>query len=105
MSTNPDDLHSVHMQNSLSCQVPHDCGDDMGGMCPPRSPHSGPGQAEQMNNKSMAAAHSAVIEMQNQGLSYQNIEELVQNIQNLLNCLRVRASPGLSQCALSVAAV
>ena len=46
-----------------------------------------------MNTHSMAAAHSALIEMQNQGLSYQNIEELVQNIQNLLNCLRVCPFP------------
>ena len=76
------------MHSPLSCQVTGDCGDDMGGM-PPRSPHAGPGQADDMNNKSMAAAHSALIEMQNRGLTYQNIEELVQNIQNLLNCLRV----------------
>jgi hypothetical protein len=49
------------------------------------SPHP-----ESMQSKSMAAARSALIEMQNQGLTYQNIEELVQNIQNLLSCLRVR---------------
>lgn len=41
------------------------------------------------HNKSMAAARSALIEMQSQGLTYQNIQELVQNIQDLLNCLRV----------------
>jgi hypothetical protein len=88
VSTNHDDLHT-HMQSPLSCQVPLECGDEMGGMCPPRSPHGVPGQGDDMNNASMAAAHSALIEMQNQGLTYQNIEELVQNIQNLLNCLRV----------------
>lgn len=89
VSTSHDDIHSAPMHSPLSCQVAGDCGDEMGGMHP-LSPHAAPGQAEEMSNKSMAAAHSALLEMQNQGLSYQNIEELVQNIQNLLNCLRVR---------------
>lgn len=80
------------MQSPLSCQVSRECGDDLNGMGPPpRSPHAGPWQSEE-SSQSMAAARSALIEMQNQGLSYQNIEELVQNIQNLLNCLRVRLS-------------
>lgn len=44
---------------------------------------------EAHHSKSMAAARSALMEMQSQGLTYQNIQELVQNIQDLLNCLRV----------------
>lgn len=44
---------------------------------------------ESHHSKSMAAARSALLEMQSQGLTYQNIQELVQNIQDLLNCLRV----------------
>jgi hypothetical protein len=44
----------------------------------------------------MAAARSALAEMQRQGLTFQNIQELVQNMQHLLSMLRVRsaASPG-----------
>jgi hypothetical protein len=38
----------------------------------------------------MAAARSAVMEMQRQGLSFANIQDLVQNMQHLLTSVRVR---------------
>lgn len=60
------------------------------GALPTMRSHAG----EAHRSKSMAAARSALLEMQSQGLTYQNIQELVQNIQDLLNCLRVCFVPG-----------
>jgi hypothetical protein len=43
-----------------------------------------------VQQQGMAAARSAVLEMQRQGLSVQNIQDLLQNMQSLLSTLPVR---------------
>ena len=54
-----------------------------------------PGLGDRSTGRGMAAARSAVQEMQRQGLSVQNIQELVQNMQSLLSNVRVCSSASL----------
>lgn len=59
---------------------------------PPPPPPIAVGLDDARGQHSMAAAQSALSEMRRHGLSVQNIQELVQNMQTLLATLRVHCS-------------